>query len=101
MVILSATKEKIMTVKTSISFTDRHHKFANEKAGEGSFTSVSGVVAAGIELVMQDEAEREIALVAMKDTIKRRMASPRKEWIEMSNQDDIFERAKARIEAKS
>ena len=89
-----------MTVKTSISFTNRHHKFANEKAGEGIFTSVSGVVAAGIELVMQDEAEREAALVAMKDTIMRRMESPREEWIEMDNHDDVFARTKARIEAK-
>ena len=89
-----------MTVKTSISFTDRHHKFANEKAGEGIFTSVSGVVAAGIELVMQDEAEREAALVAMTDTIKRRMELPREEWIEIDSHDDVFARAKARLDAK-
>lgn len=89
-----------MTVKTSVSFTDRHHKFANKKAREGTFTSVSGVVAAGIELVMQDEAEREVALEAMADTIKRRMSLPREEWVGMDGQDDVFVRAKARLDAK-
>ena len=90
-----------MTIKTSISFTERRHKIANEKVGEGIFTSVSGVVAAGIELVMQDEAEREAALVAtMTDTIKRRMELSREEWMELDSHDDVFARAKASIDAK-
>lgn len=88
-----------MTIKTSISFTDRHHEFANKKANEGVFASVSSVVAAGIEMVMQDEEEREIALRAMSDTIKRRMKTPRKEWIEMNEQDELFIKAKERLNA--
>ncbi|MCF6343832.1 MAG: type II toxin-antitoxin system ParD family antitoxin [Devosiaceae bacterium] len=88
-----------MTVKTSVSFTDRHHEFANKKAKEGVYNSVSSVVAAGIELVMQDEAEREVALKVMGDTIKRRMQTPRKEWVEMNEEDALFIKAKARLQS--
>ena len=85
-----------MTIKTSISFTDRHHKFAHDRAKQGVFTSVSSVVAAGIELIMQDEIEREAALLAMSETIKRRMATPRDQWIEWKD-DPLFAKARARL----
>ena len=52
-----------MTVKTTVSFTDRHQEFVHTK-------------------------------------IKRRMATPRKEWIEMDSSDDLFSKAKARLHAK-
>ncbi len=61
-----------MTVKSTVSFTDRHHEVARRKVEEGVFASVSSVTAAGLERMMQDEAEREAALEAMKETIKRR-----------------------------
>ncbi len=86
-----------MTVKTTVSFTDRHHEFAHEKVNEGVFASVSSIVAAGIEQIMQDEQEREIALVAMKDTIKHRMETPREEWVEMNASDNLFSRARERL----
>ena len=88
-----------MTVKTSISFTDRHHQFADKKAAEGMFTSVSSVVAAGIELIMQDETEREVALEAMSETIKRRMETPGSEWLEVTDNDSMFTKARARLQS--
>lgn len=87
-----------MTIKTSISFTDRHHQFANKKATEGVFASVSSVVAAGIELVMQDEAERDAALLAMGNTIKRRMETPQEKWVELDDEDALFSRARSRLQ---
>ncbi len=89
-----------MTVKTAVSFTDRHHEFARKKVDEGSFASVSSLVAAGIEQVMRDEVEREAALEAMKDTIKRRMETPRSEWVDMKDGDPMFARAKKRLSAR-
>jgi antitoxin ParD1/3/4 len=88
-----------MTVKTAVSFTDKHHEFARKKVDEGAFASVSSVVAAGIEQVMRDEAEREAALEAMKDTIRQRMATPRSEFVPLEG-DDAFDRARAHIEAR-
>ena len=51
-----------MTVKTTLSFTDRHHKFMSAKVDEGVFASQSAVVASAIENMMRDEQERDIAL---------------------------------------
>jgi len=86
-----------MTVKTAVSFTDRHHAFARKKVDEGSFASVSSLVAAGIEQVMRDEAERETALEAMKDTIKRRMETTRNEWVEVDENDSMFANARKHL----
>ena len=85
-----------MTVKSTVSFTDRHHEFAQKKVKEGVFASVSSMVATGIEQVMQDEAEREVALEAMKKAIAQRMETPQDEWVTM-DKDDMFARAKARL----
>lgn len=38
-----------MTVKTTLSFTDRHHRFLTEKVGAGVFASQSALVAAALE----------------------------------------------------
>ena len=87
-----------MTVKSTISFTDRHHQFAKSKVAEGVMPSVSSLVAMGIEQLMQDERERDLALEAMKDTIAQRMQTPRTDWIEGT--DDLFKAARQHLTAK-
>lgn len=87
-----------MTVKSTVSFTDRHHTFAQQKAAEGRHASVSSVVAAGIERLMQDEEEREIALSAMAQTIRNRVETPREEWIE--GVDDMLDAARKHLTAR-
>ena len=47
-----------MTVKTTLSFTDRHHRFLTDKVGQGVFASQSAAVAAALEQMMRDEEER-------------------------------------------
>jgi len=89
-----------MTVKTATSFTDRHHAFARKKVEEGSFASVSSVVAAGIEQLMRDEQERQTALEAMQDTIKKRMQLPRDQWVALDG-DDGFARARKHLASSS
>ena len=54
-----------MTFKTTLSFTDRHHLFLSEKVSEGVYATQSAAVAAAIEQMIQDEAEREVALKAL------------------------------------
>ena len=71
-----------MTVKTTLSFTERHHVFLKEKVGEGVFATQSAAVAAAIEQMMQDEAEREVALAALVEEIRARMATPRSEYVD-------------------
>ena len=85
-----------MTVKTTLSFTDRHHQFLAEKVGQGVFATQSAVVAAALEQMMQDEEERAAALLALEQEIRARMETPRDAFID---QDDAFAAARASIEA--
>ena len=85
-----------MTVKTTLSFTDRHHHFLSEKVGQGIFATQSAVVAAALEQMMQDEEEREIFLSALSQEIRALMETPREAFID---HDDAFATARATIGA--
>ena len=85
-----------MTVKTTLSFTDRHHRFLSEKVGQGVFATQSAAVAAALEQMMQDEEERNVALQALAQEIRARMETPRDAFI---NEEDAFAAARASIEA--
>lgn len=85
-----------MTVKTTLSFTDRHHRFLSEKVGQGVFATQSAAVAAALEQMMQDEEERNVALQALAQEIRARMETPRDAFID---QGDVFATARASIEA--
>lgn len=85
-----------MTVKTTLSFTDRHHRFLSEKVGQGVFATQSAAVAAALEQMMQDEQEREVALAALAQEVRARMETPRAAFI---GQDDAFAAARATIGA--
>ena len=80
-----------MTVKTTLSFTDRHHQFLSEKVGQGIFATQSAAVAASLEQMMQDEEEREIALSVLGQEIRARMETPRAAFID---KDDAFAAAR-------
>ncbi len=83
-----------MTVKTTLSFTDRHHRYLSEKVGQGVFATRSAAVAAAIERMMQDETERNVALSALAEEIRMRMQTPRSEFVD---QDHAFSTARATI----
>lgn len=85
-----------MTVKTTLSFTDRHHRFLTDKVGEGVFASQSAAVAAALEQMIRDEEERDLALGALADEIRARMQTPPAEYVDA---DDAFAAARARLEA--
>ncbi len=83
-----------MTVKMTLSFTDRHHRYLSEKVGQGVFDTRSAVVAAAIEQMMQDETERNLALSALAEGIRMRMQTPRSEFVD---KDHVFSTARATI----
>jgi Arc/MetJ-type ribon-helix-helix transcriptional regulator len=85
-----------MTVKTTLSFTDRHHRFLTEKVGQGAFASQSAAVAAALEQMMRDEQERDLALSALADEIRARLATPPEDYVD---QDTAFGAARARLKA--
>lgn len=83
-----------MTVKTTLSFTDRHHRFLTEKVGAGVFASQSALVAAALEQMIQDEEEREIALGAFANEIRSRLQTSRDTFVD---EDEAFAQARARL----
>ena len=85
-----------MTVKTTLSFTDRHHRFLSEKVGEGVFATQSAAVASAVEQMMQDEQEREIALSALAEEIRTRMQTVRSAYVD---DEQAFSAARAAVEA--
>ena len=60
---------------------DRHHRFLLRKVHEGIFATQSAAVAAALEQMIQDEAEREVALAALAEEIRARIHTPRSEFV--------------------
>lgn len=83
-----------MTHKTTLSFTDRHHRFLTEKVGQGVFASQSAAVAAALEQMIRDEEERAIALDAMAEDIRARLRTPPADYIDP---DAVFAQTRRRI----
>ena len=71
-----------MPVKTTLSFTERHHRFLLKKVAEGVFATQSAAVASALEQMIQDDAERNVALAALAGEIRARMCTPRSEFVD-------------------
>jgi antitoxin ParD1/3/4 len=85
-----------MTVKSTLSFTYRHHQFLSENVGQGVFATQSAAVAAALEQMMLDEQECDVALSALAQEIRARMETPREAFID---KDDAFAAARRAIGA--
>ena len=85
-----------MTVKTTLSFTDRHHQFLTEQVRKGVFASTSASVAAAVEQMIRDEEMRQIMLSALSDKVRASASTPRADYRE---EDEAFAAAFAEIEA--
>ena len=85
-----------MTIKTTLSFTDRHHRFLSEKVSEGVFATQSAAVASAIEQMMQDDEERETALSARAKEIRARMRTERLDYVD---DEQAFSAARVAVEA--
>ena len=85
-----------MTVKTSLSFTDRHRRYLTEKVEEGVYATTSAAVAAAIERMIEGEREREIALEAMAEEIRRRASTPLNEFVDLEG-DTMFDSLREKL----
>lgn len=84
-----------MTVKTTLSFTDRHHRFLTEQVEKGIYATASASVAAAIEQMIQDEEARQVMLSALADEVRARASTPREAY---RGEDETFAAALAEIE---
>jgi antitoxin ParD1/3/4 len=71
-----------MTTRTTLSFTDRHHRFLTELVESGVHATTSAAVAAAIEDMMRAEEERRVMLGSLAETIRARAATPRDNYID-------------------
>lgn len=85
-----------MTIRTTLSFTDRHHRFLTEKVDQGVFASASSAVAAAIEQMIEDEAAREAGLLAIAEEVRARVGTPAADF---ADADDAFAEVRAAIGA--
>ena len=63
-----------MTVKSSISLTDKQHSFAKELVEAGRYSSVSAVLQQGIDLLRQRMLDESLQMTALKALLDRRAA---------------------------
>ena len=88
-----------MTVKTAVSFTDRHHQYARKKTEEGVYASVSGLVPR-YRAVVQEEEERDAAPASVAEAIRARMQTPKSDSIEVDKNDALFDQARTDCKRK-
>jgi|tagenome__1003787_1003787.scaffolds.fasta_scaffold19605170_3 antitoxin ParD1/3/4 len=81
-----------MPVRTTLSFTKRHHDFMTRQVKGGVYATQSALVADAIETLIREEEARETALIAMADEIRRRMQTPREEYITWDPDDNPITR---------
>ena len=62
--------------------------------------SVNSLVAQGIEKLMQEEEEREAVSAGMAEAVRARMQTPRSEFIEMDENDTMFNDIRNRLTSK-
>ncbi len=89
-----------MNVKTTITLPEHYLQYAEKMVEDGAYPSVSSVIEAGLERMMHDDNSSTDPLAGMADEIRRRMELPRDQWISMKD-DDLFDRVRARIRARS
>lgn len=75
-----------MTVKPTISLTDRAHEFARSLVENGKFASLSAVVQHGLQLIQREEAEHQARLEAIRADLDRRAETPSISTEEMDEQ---------------
>lgn len=76
-----------MTVRTTLSFTDRHHRFLQEQVETGRFATASAGVAAAVETMIQDDEIRRAMVDALAEEIRARAATPAEDYL---GEDDSF-----------
>jgi antitoxin ParD1/3/4 len=62
-----------MTMKTTLSFTDRHHAFLQRQVDAGVYATMSAAVAAAIEGMVEDDQQFQAHVAGLADVVRERM----------------------------
>ncbi|MBW6420934.1 hypothetical protein KX729_05720 [Rhizobium sp. XQZ8] len=91
-----------MNIKNTVTLSDRYLRQAERLVENGQFPSIEKVIEAGIDSLMNDDpvpAGPNDPLAGMADEIRRRLATPRDQFIPM-DADNMFDRVRARLDEK-
>jgi antitoxin ParD1/3/4 len=84
-----------MNVKTTITLPEAYLEYAEKMVAEGAYLSVSSVIEAGLEKMMQEGDP----LAGMADELRRRMELPRDQFLPWDG-PAMAERIKTRLRDK-
>ena len=82
-----------MTVKSSVSLTDRQYAFARTLVDEGRYASVSAVLQQGMDMLKQRIEDEELERRALREVLSRRQAG---EFVTAEEMDARLQRLIAR-----
>jgi len=68
--------EVVMSVKASVSISERQEAFARGLVGDGRYASLSAVVQCGLHLLREDIETREAERVALQALMRERAEGP-------------------------
>lgn len=71
-----------MTVKTTLSFTDRHHAFLKRQVHAGIYATTSAAIAAAVEGMIEDDMEFQAHVSGLADIVRERMKTPVAEYLD-------------------
>ena len=87
-----------MNVKTTVTLSEDHLRYAEKLVEDGRYPSISSVIEAGLAQMLANEPESD-PLAGMADEIRRRMELPRDQWISIDS-DNVFDRVRASLIAR-
>lgn len=93
-----------MNVKTTVTLSEDHLRYAEKLVEDGHYPSISSVIEAGIARLIENEALPADALEGdplegMGDEIRRRLELPRDQWIPWDG-ERVMQSILARLEAR-
>jgi len=74
----------MMTIRSSVAFTDEQHRLAQRLVQDGQFASVSAVVAHGLRLVELERKEQDAVIEGLTEVIRERAATPSEEFVSLT-----------------
>lgn len=94
-----------MNIKVSIELPERYLEFVEDMVRSGAYGSLSEIVQEDIRDRMlshreEPAQEQTDAVSAMAGEIRRRMASPPDQWIEMDKNDTMFDDLRTQLRRK-
>ena len=85
-----------MTVKTTLSFTDRHHAFLQRQVEAGVYATTSAAIAAAVESMIKDDIEFQAHVSGLAEIVRERM----KTLDDAADADEVYAELMAELDER-